>query len=103
MRAALDDAATFEHQDHVRIANRRQPVSDGQRRTVSRDLFQLRLDRFLRLRVERGRCFVEDQDRRLLENGARDRNALLFAARELETALADLRLIPEWKTRNELV
>src|SRR5207237_10218309 len=79
--------------------DRRQAVSDGQRRAVSRDLLQLRLDRLLRLRVERRRRFVEDQDRRLLENGASDRDALLFAAGELEAPLADWRLIAERTTR----
>ena len=103
MRAALDDAAAFEHEDHVRIDDRRQAVSDGQRRTIARDLLQLCLDRLLRFRVEGRRRFVEDEDRRLLENGARDRDALLFAARQLEAPLADLRLIAERKSRDEIV
>ena len=49
MRAALDDAAAFEHQNHVGIDDRRQPVGDRQRRAVARDLFQLRLNRLLGL------------------------------------------------------
>ena len=40
----------------------------------------------------RGRL-VEHQDRRVLEHHARDRDALLLAARELEAALADQRLV----------
>ena len=39
----------------------------------------------------------------MLENGARDRDALLFAARQLEAPLADLRLIAERKSRDEIV
>src|ERR1700727_735137 len=41
-----------------------------------------------------GRCrFVKHEDRRGLKNGASNRNALLFTARQFQATLADLRLI----------
>ena len=43
--------------------------------------------------VERRGRLVEHQDRRILEDHARDRDALALAARELDAALADLRVI----------
>ena len=43
--------------------------------------------------VERAGRLVEDQDRRILEQGARDRDALLLAARQLEPALADFGVV----------
>ena len=39
--------------------------------------------------VERGRGFVENENARVFENNASDADALLFAAAEFETALAD--------------
>ena len=52
-----------------------------------------RLDRLLGAAVERAGRLVEDQDRRVLEQGAGDRDALLLAARQLQPALADHRFI----------
>ena len=57
------------------------------------DVVERRLDRFLGAAVERAGRLVEDQDRRVLEQGAGDRDALLLAARQLEPALADHRFI----------
>ncbi len=51
---------------------------------------QSRLDLGLGLGVERGCRLVQQQDRRVLEQGPRDPHPLLLAARELQTALADL-------------
>ena len=93
MRAPLDDAAAIEHEDFVGVDDRRQPMRDGQRRVVARDDFQLGLDRALGARVERGRRFVENQYRGALQDRARDRDALFFAARQLEAALADRRRV----------
>ena len=45
-------------------------------------------------RVEVRRRLVENQDRRVLEQGAGDRHALALAARELRAALADDRVEP---------
>ena len=46
-------------------------------------------DRFLGFAVERGGGFVEQQERRVLEEGARNRDALALAAGEFHAALAD--------------
>ena len=63
------------------------------RRAPARDALQRRLDLALGESVERRRRLVEHQDRRRLQHGAGDRHALLLAARELQPALADLRLV----------
>ena len=55
------------------------------------DVAQRLLDRRLGAAVERAGRLVEDQDRRVLEQGAGDGDALLLAARKLEAALADHR------------
>ena len=50
------------------------------------------LDRVLALRVERGGGFVQQQDRRVLQQGAGDRQALLLAAGQAGAALEDFSL-----------
>ena len=54
---------------------------------------EARLDRGLDLGIERGGRLVQHQDRRVLQDHARDGDALALAARKLHAALADLRVI----------
>ena len=61
------------------------------------------LDRLLGAAVERAGGLVEHQDRRVLEQGPGDRHALLFAARQLEAALADHRFIAFGQSGDEVV
>ena len=91
VRAAFDDPALVEHDDLVGIDDGREAVGDDDRRAAARDAVERLLDRRLGAAVERAGRFVEDQDRRVLEQGAGDRDALLLAARKLEPALADQR------------
>src|SRR5579872_2552112 len=51
-------------------------------------------DFFLCDRIERGGRFVEDQQLRLAQQGAGDRQALLLTARYLDASLADHRVEP---------
>src|SRR5579875_2519648 len=53
--------------------------------------------------VERARRLVEDQDARILEEDARDREPLTFSAGEFVTALADHRLVPFGERGDEVV
>ena len=66
-------------------------------------LLQLGLDRALVGRVQRRGRLVEDQDRRVLQQRARDRHALLLAARELEAALAHRGLVALGRGGDEVV
>ena len=61
------------------------------------------LDEPLGLRVERRGRLVEHQDRRVPQHGARDRHALLLAAREAVAALADDGLVAVGKRGDQLV
>ena len=103
MAAALDDATVLEDDDLVGVDHRRKPMGDHQRGAALRDLLQALLQRPLGAAVEgRGRL-VEDQDRRVLEQDAGDGDPLLLAARQLETALADLRGIAVGQAGDEVV
>src|SRR5437660_247429 len=54
-------------------------------------------------RVERARRLVEDQDRRVAQDRARDRDALLLAAGEAVAALADHGVIAVGQARDQVV
>ena len=88
MPAALDDAAAIEDADFVGLRHRRQPMGDDDRRAALAQGAQSLLDRLLGLRIERRGCFVEQNDRRVLEEGAGDRDALSLAAGKLQAVLA---------------
>ena len=55
------------------------------------------------LRVERARRLVQDQDARVFQKDARDRDALAFAAGELVAAVADDRLVPLRQRADDVV
>ena len=57
----------------------------------------------LRFRVERARRLVEQQDRRVLEDGARERQALALAARKPQAAVADLGVVALRLRHDEVV
>ncbi len=92
MRAALDDATGIEHDD-VRGAR---SGGDAVRDSTSVRPSPARSSAFrmhrLGPRVDGGERVVEHEHRRLVEESARERDALLLAARELDAALADDRL-----------
>ena len=88
----LDDPALVEHDQPVHLGQRRQAVGDGDHRLALHQREQVFLDRRLDLRIERRGRLVQDQDRRVLEEDAGDRDALALAAGELDAALADMRV-----------
>ena len=90
MGAALDDDALVEHQDLVGADHRRQAMRDDERGAAARYAFERVLYLAFGEGVERRGRLVEHQDRRRLQDGAGDGDALLLAARQLEAALAHL-------------
>ncbi len=83
--------------------DRRQPVSNDDGRAALAKLGQ----RFLHLQfgfgVKRGSRLIEQDDRRVLDQGARDGDALPLAAGKLQAMLADRRIVTRRKTQNEVV
>src|SRR5581483_7376403 len=90
--ALLDDAAVLEDDDQVGVADGRQAVGDDERRPPVQQPPQRALDRLLGADVDRARRLVEDEDARVGEQGARERDELPLAEREARAALAELRL-----------
>src|ERR1700730_12619808 len=103
MRAALHDPALVEHDDLVGIAACGKPMRDHEGRPVLGDKIERVLNLAFGEGVERRGCLVENEDRRRLENGSGDGDALLFAAREFEAAFADLRLVAARNMFDEMV
>ncbi len=101
--AARDDAAVSHHDDAVGFQHGREPVRDDDRRAVLHEPLERLLHEQLVVRVERARRLVEQQDRRVLENRARDRDALPLSARQPHAALAEKRVVPLRQHADELV
>ena len=80
-----------------------QAMGDDQRGAALRQLGQRALDGHFGGGIERRGGFVEDEDRRVLEEDAGDGDALLLSARELDAALAYHRIEPVGQARNHLV
>ena len=103
MSADLDDAAAIEHDDPIGLADGRQAVGDDQARPPDEQAIERRLDQRLVGGVERARRLVEDEDLRVLEQRARDREPLLLAARQAIAALADDGLVSVGQAGDEVV
>ena len=76
----LDDRAVVEDDDLVGLNDGGQAVRNHQGGAIARDPIKRILDFALGVAVERGGCLIEQQDRRRLEDGARDGDPLLLAA-----------------------
>ena len=103
MPAALGDPAAIEHDDLVGIDDGRQAMGDHHGGAAAAHLFQRALDLLLGAGVERAGRLVEQQDVRVLQDGAGDRHPLLLAARQLQAALADRRLVAQRQRHDEVV
>src|SRR5258708_23498472 len=90
VRALLDDVATVKDDEPVHAGNGREPVRDGDHGLARHQGVEACLDRAFDLAVERRGCLVQHQDRSVLENDARNGDALSLAAGKLHAALADL-------------
>ena len=93
VRAFFDDAAFVHYQDAVARENRRQPMRDHDRGALAHQIGQRGGNLRFAFGVERRGGFVEQQERRVAQNGARNRDALALTAGELDAAFADRRVV----------
>jgi len=101
--ASGGDAPGVDHDDLVRERDRRQAVSDDQRRPAFHRLAQAEPDPTFRGRVHRSGCVVEDQDARVDGDRPGDREPLPLAAGQRDPALADHRVEALRQAFDELV
>ena len=91
------------HHDLVRIAHRREPVGDDEGGAAPHQLADGVLHQALGFRIERAGRLVEQQDRRVLQEGAGERDALALAAGEAPAAGADDGVVAVRQPHDEVV
>ena len=89
MCAALHNAAGLHHQDLIRAADGRQPVRDHERRAALHQVPQAFLNQRLGFGIQARGRLVQNQNARIGQNRARNRNPLPLPAGEFHAALAD--------------
>src|SRR5438309_4380173 len=87
--ATLPEAPVLEHHDQIGVLDGREPVRDHEHRAVPHEAIDRVLNEPLRLGVELAGGLVEDEDRRVAQHGARDREWVALAAGEPRAALAE--------------
>ena len=87
--AGLDDAAFFHHGDQIGLLHGGQPVRDDDGGAALHHFVQRRLHMLFGDRVQRRGGFVENQDRRVLQQRPGDGDALPLSAGEQHAVVAD--------------
>ncbi len=90
------------HEDAVARQHGGKPVRDHERRAIGHQPGQRRLHQRLAFRIERGCRLVEQQERRVAQDRARDGDALALTAGQRHAALADLRVVALRQAADEL-
>src|SRR5262249_6238873 len=90
VRALFVDEVVVEDDDLVGVLDRREAVRDRDGRAALHQVLEGVHDDLLRLRVERRRGLVEDEDGGVTDDRAGDPDPLALTARERRAALADL-------------
>ena len=103
MAAGLDDPAVIDDEDAVGADHAREAMRQDQGRAALRQPVEPALDDRLVLGIDRGQGLVEDQDRRIAQQRPGDRQALALAARQIDAALADQRLVAVRQLQDEVM
>ncbi len=101
--AGLDDLARLDHQDAVRVHDGGEPVRDHDGGAALAELGDRLLHVPLGFGIERGGRFIEQDDGRVLDQRARDGDALALAAGELGAVLADRRVVVAREGHDEVM
>ena len=78
-------------------------MGNHQRGTVARHVPQSRLDILFGPGIKRTCRLIQNQQAGVLQNGARNRDSLLFTTRELEAALTHTSRVTIWQARDEIM
>ena len=103
MRALVDQAALVEHEDAVGVANGSEAMGDDEGRSPLHQPLEGDMHQPFAFGVEGARRFVEQQDGRILEQRAGNRQPLLLPAREHDAALPHDRIVALLKRHHEIV
>ena len=103
VRSGVEHRAVVDHDDAVGQRERRAAVRDEDGRARAGDPAERRVDLLLDAGVDRGGRVVEQQDLRIGEQRACERDPLALAPREREALLADDRVVALGQLQDELV
>lgn len=103
MRTGFGDPLICDIHDTVAILYRRQPVRNDERGASLQQLVQALLEQALRLGVDRGGRFVQDQDPRIGQQGPGERDELPLTLGQLRTAFVHLGLVTLLELADEIV
>ena len=103
MGAVGDDPTALEEHDPLGQVDRRQPVGDDERRPTLHQHAEGGVDLLLDLHVDGAGGVVEDEDGGVVEQRARDRDALPLTARQRVAALPHLAVEPLGERVDELL
>ena len=93
VRALLHDLPVVNDENLIRLLDRCQPVCDGDDGFAAHQRRERLLDQMFVFGVDAGGGFVQDDDRRVLEDGTGNGDALPLTAGERAAALADNRVV----------
>ena len=88
MCAAFDDGAMLKHENLVGLTNGAEAVGDHETGATLHQALESFLNQALGGGVDTGGGFIEDQNRRIGQQRARDADALFLAHTELHAAFA---------------
>src|SRR5438128_12614214 len=91
--AALDDLARLDHQDQVGVADRAQAMRDDDAGASAQEPAERCLDPLLGAGVDAARRLVEDQDARVGEHRARERQQLALPLTQRAALLRESRSV----------
>src|SRR5580658_1034713 len=103
VRTDVVDPPAFEHEDRIGRDQRGQPVRNDDQRAALGDAHQIGVDDRLALGVERARRLVEDQDPRVGDQRAGDRQTLPLPARQVGRPLVDEGVVTALQTLDEFL
>ena len=103
MRAHLDDLAVFHDDNAVGALHGRQAVRDDDGGAADHGRFQRLLHQAFGFGVQRTGCLVEQQQRRVFQQRAGDRDALALAAGQAHATLAEERFVAVRQALDEFV
>ena len=103
MLARCFDLPILKNNNLVSGEYRAKAVGDDQDRSPLDKASERLLDQGLRFWVQMGGGFVEDENRRVFEEGARHGDSLGLPGAQTGATLADLRGVPLWQLLDETV
>ena len=103
MLAPFYDLTFMKYADFIGMADGRETVGNGDGRTILHQFFKRILYHAFAFGIEGGSRFVQDEDRRILQDGAGNANALALTAGELTAPVANHGVISLLACHDEIV